>query len=397
MRAIRSGELADRAFARLVETVPARERPWLHELVYGTLRLRGRLDHSLAPLVKRGLSSLDDDVLDILRLAAYQLLEMDSVPSYAAVSQAVDMTRAARKKSAAGLVNGVLQNLTRSLGRAPVLHDDALERLSTWGSHPRWLVERWLRNYGEAATEAIVASNNMRPQTFMRRLDEDEFRAVEGSVADALAASPAIVQDPAAGLVARYVAARAGVVADLCAAPGGKTIAMANDVGERGFVIASDISPSRLVRVVENAQRTGMRNIRYAVADARSPAVTSADVVLIDAPCTGTGTFRRHPDGKWRVQQEDLQALVKLQSEILDAASGVVNVGGILVYSTCSIEPEENQEQVSAFLERHPNFLRRPPADWHDPASIDEVGNLVLLPQQSGYDGAFAARLERVA
>lgn len=397
MRAIRSGELADRAFARRLETVDARERPWLHELVYGTLRLRGRLDHVLGTYVKRGIASLDDDVLDILRLAAYQLLEMGSVPSYAAVSQAVDMTRTARKKSAAGFVNGVLQNLTRSLDKHTVPKSGALERLSTWGSHPRWLIERWLRNYGEAVTEAIVAANNTRPQTFIRRLDGDEFRPVEGSVSDALAVSPAIVQDPAAGLVARYVAAQSGVVADLCAAPGGKTIAMANDLGDRGIVIASDISASRLARVIENVDRTGMRNIRVVVADARTPALKPADVVLIDAPCTGTGTFRRHPDGKWRVKPEDLRALVPLQREILNAVSDVVKVGGILVYSTCSIEPEENQEQVSAFLDRHPNFLRRPPAEWHDSAVIDEVGNLVLLPQESGHDGAFAARLERVA
>jgi 16S rRNA (cytosine967-C5)-methyltransferase len=398
MRAIRAGELADRAFVRHVEAVELRDRAWLHELVYGTLRLRGRLDYALGRFVKRGTASLDDDVLDILRLAAYQLLEMDSVPAYAAVSQAVDMTKAIKQKSASGLVNGVLQSLRR--GQAELLppRGDAVDVLSTWGSHPRWLVERWLARFGADATEKLIEANNTRPQTWLRRLDgaRDSF-PLEGSVTEALANAAVIVQDPAATLVANYVAAETGVVLDVCAAPGGKALAIASDLGERGVVIAGDIAAARLQRAIENRDRTGIGNVLFIVADARRPAVAAADVVLVDAPCTGTGTFRRHPDGRWRVTPDDLHALVRLQAEILDSVSDSVKVGGILVYSTCSIEPEENQEQIIAFLDRHPNFLRRPPAAWDRADLIDEVGNLVVLPQDTGYDGAFAARLERIA
>jgi 16S rRNA (cytosine967-C5)-methyltransferase len=381
MRAIRSGDLADRAFARLADNVPDRDRAWLHELVYGTLRLRGRLDYILSAFVKKGLASLDDDVLDILRLATYQLIAMDSVPAYAAVSQAVDMTRAARKKSATGFVNGVLKNVGRSRPQPPA--GSATDVLSTWGSHPRWLVERWLAQFGAEATEKLVELNNRKPAIYIRRLDADEHELVDGAVTDALAVAPAIVQDPAAGLVARYVGARHGVIADLCAAPGGKTIAIANDLDE-GIVIASDISRNRLSRVIENVERTRLSNVRFAVADARYPVVKDADTVLIDAPCSGTGTFRRHPDGKWRIALDDVHALTALQRDILDAASAIVKVGGTLVYATCSLEPEENQQQMSAFLERHPNFKR----------SADE---LMVLPHETGYDGAFAARMERVA
>jgi 16S rRNA (cytosine967-C5)-methyltransferase len=399
LRAIRSGELADRAFARQVEAVSARDRAWLHELVYGTLRLRGRLDAILGRFVKKGLASLDDDVLDTLRLAAYQLLYMDSVPAYAAVSQAVEMTKASKQKSASGLVNGVLQSLRRAQNDIAAPDGDAVERMSTWGSHPRWLVERWIAQFGEADTETLIAANNQRPDIYVQRLDgaRESYRLEEGSVGDALAGKAAIVQDPAAGLVARYVAAETGVVADVCAAPGGKALMMASGLGDRGVVVASDIGLARLGRAIENRDRTGIRNLQFAVADARQPAVRECDYVLVDAPCTGTGTFRRHPDGKWRVRPDDLRALTALQSDILDAVSAIVKVGGYLVYSTCSLEPEENQQQVDAFLERHPNFLRRPPHHWSRDELIDEVGNLVVLPQQTGFDGAFAARIERVA
>ncbi|MGQ0813012.1 MAG: transcription antitermination factor NusB [Gemmatimonadota bacterium] len=399
MRAIRSGELADRAFARQVDNVPARERPWLHELVYGTLRLRGRLAYILDQFVARGTKSLDDDVLDILRLAAYQLLEMDSVPVYAAVSQAVELTKASKLKSASGLVNGVLQSLRRAQNELKPPQGAALERLSSWGSHPRWLVERWLAQFGETATEQLIAVNNTRPSIYIRLLDgtSELFKLTEGSVTDALAKAPAIVQDPAASLVADYVAADAGVIADVCAAPGGKALAIASNVGERGVVIAADIAAARLERAIESRERVGIDNMHFVIADARRPAIKQADYVLVDAPCTGTGTFRRHPDGKWRVQPRDLAALVELQREILDATSQIVKIGGVLVYSTCSIEPEENQQQVHAFLERHPNFRRSPPRLWQQPALLDETGNLVVLPQNTGFDGAFAARLERAA
>lgn len=398
MRAIRSGELADRAFVRHVDDVEARDRPWLHELVYGTLRLRGRLDHILDRFVKRGTVSLDADVLDILRLAAYQLLEMDSVPSYAAVSQAVDMTKMSKQKSASGLVNGVLQSLRRAQNEIHPPETRTVDALSTWGSHPRWLVERWMERFGEDATAKLIDLDNSRPQTWLLELNAAGASfPLEGSITEALSETRAIVQDPAASLVARYVAAESGVVYDACAAPGGKALAIAADLGERGFVIAGDITAGRLRRAVENRERTESKNVHLIVADARHPAVNAADIVLVDAPCTGTGTFRRHPDGKWRIQPEDLHALTRLQAEILDNVCESVKVGGILVYSTCSIEPEENQEQVISFLERHPNFLRRPPAEWERAELIDEVGNLVVLPQENGFDGAFAARLERIA
>jgi 16S rRNA (cytosine967-C5)-methyltransferase len=449
LRAVRRGDLADAALATALERLPPRERPWLQELSYGTLRLRGRLDYLLGRLVHRGLGSLHPDVLDTLRLGAYQLLEMRSVPAYAAVSQAVDMARAAAGQGAGRLANGVLQGLSRKLrqatssaaappaGLAPapggalapaasealsaLFPDPAtkpLAYLTTWGSHPRWLIERWIRNFGVSGARALVEANNRRPELYLRPIGVDVAEAVArlaaagleaepvplapdalrllppGGVLEALAALPAVVQDPAAGLVVRYAAVPPGArVADLCAAPGGKALALAETAG---YLAAADLGFGRLARLRENLRRLEGLPVGLVVADARQPPFRPVDAVLIDVPCTGTGTFRRHPDGRWRLGPEDLESRVRLQREILEAAASVVRPGGLLIYSTCSLEPEENEEQVDAFLNKHPEFELEPPAPGVlDPALLDVGGRLVVLPQEVGVDGAFAARLRR--
>ncbi|HET9439762.1 MAG TPA: 16S rRNA (cytosine(967)-C(5))-methyltransferase RsmB [Longimicrobiales bacterium] len=412
MRAIRSGELADRAFVRLVTEVSARERAWLHELVYGTLRLRGRIDYILGQFVKRGVAKLDADVHDILRLGVYQLLEMHSVPAYAAISQMVELTKKSGVKSASGFVNGVLQSLQR--GR------DKLERdAEEWTSHPRWLLERWRREFGWEETLRLTAANNARPELYIRPIgitaaDAARILAEQGidaqtlpsapdalhiasdsAVTAVLEAVPAIVQDPAAGLVTRYADLN-GVVADICAAPGGKAIAIAAQL-ESGAVVASDISAQRMQRLSENVARLPGLPLHVVVADGRCPVVKSCDGVLLDAPCTGTGTFKRHPDGKWRIQPHDLKALATLQRSLLDAAAAIVKPGGVLVYSTCSLEPEENVLQIENFLERQNGaFALAAPSSWHDETQLTPDGLLLMLPQRHGFDGAFAARMVRV-
>lgn len=417
LRATRRGELADRALFSALTAVPARDRGWTQELAYGTFRLRGRLDHLIATHVRGGLDRVDDDVLDILRLGAYQLVEMASVPPYAAVSESVELARSSGNARATGFVNGVLQSLARAPDRTdfPALENDAPGYLATWGSHPPWLVSRWIGRLGEAGAAALVAANLRRPQLYLRpvRTDvaaavhaltaagmqvepvdgaPDAVRVIEGSVVEALAAGPAIVQDPAAGLVARFVDPAPGAtVLDLCAAPGGKAVALA-DFG--AHVIAADRSIERTGRLAANVRRLPPLPIDVVVADARRPAVPVADVVLLDAPCTGTGTFRRHPDGKWRVEPADLASLVALQCDLLRSAAAVTAPGGLLVYATCSLEPEENEAQVDRFLEETPEFTLEPgtavDARWLDP-----LGRLRVLPHESGWDGAFAARLRR--
>lgn len=420
LREVRRGDFADRALDRIGEELESRDYGWVQELVYGTLRLRGRIDHLLTGLVRGGLGGLEADVHDVLRLGAYQLLEMGSVPPYAAISQSVELARWAGAARAAGLVNGVLQSLQRQRDELsfPDPEKDPRGFLVASGSHPEWLVERWIARWGFDQARALVEANNLRPELFLRvvrgapdaaiaRLGEAGVEAEPVSFSprslkilppatagEVLELGPAVVQDPAASLVVDFAAIPDGaVVVDLCAAPGGKSVAVA---GGAGYVVAADLSVGRLRRLRENVFRVGEGGrVGLVVADARMPPFRPVDVVLLDAPCTGTGTLRRHPDGRWRVTPGDLGALVLLQAELLDAAAPLVRPGGLLIYSTCSLEPEENEDQVAAFLERHPEFMRDTHPGAVDDALLNDRGELTVLPQKMGVDGSFAARLRR--
>ncbi len=410
----------DVAFGRVAPTLTPRDRAFVHELVYGAARLRGRLDHLLERRVHGGLARLDPDVLELLRLGAYQLLYMDGVPRYAAVSQSVAQARARAGQGAAGLVNAVLRGVADD-GAGPELFPDFASDpagwLEHWGSHPRWMVERWLRRWAPEEVRALVELDNRRPPIGLVPLgvpvadaiaalrtvgiEAEPFQGDAGCLrlapgADpvvALGAVPSVVQDPGAHLVTRYAdPARGSALADLCAAPGGKALALA---GDASYTLAADRSERRLRLVRENALRIG-RGLGLVVADATHPPVRETDTVLVDVPCTGTGTLARHPDGRWRLGPESVGEMARIQRGILDGAAGAVRPGGLLVYSTCSLEAEENEDQVSAFLRRHPDFrlerTRAVPGEY-----LDETGRLAVLPWRTGFDGAFAARLRRAA
>jgi 16S rRNA (cytosine967-C5)-methyltransferase len=202
------------------------------------------------------------------------------------------------------------------------------------------------------------------------------------------------VQDPAATLVTRYADIPAGArVVDLCAAPGGKALEFSRDAD---LVLAVDRSASRLSRLRENVRRLDARNIHLALADAKQPPVRRADAVVLDAPCTGTGAFRRHPDARWRLTPGDVGTLAASQAALLAGAASIVRPGGLLIYSTCTLELEENDAQVEAFLAQHPEFRLEPPRAGAVPDAVLDAGRLRVLPQRHGVDGAFAARLRRV-
>ena len=393
-------------------------RAWIRNLVYGTVRLRGRIDHILSRVAGRDPRELDADVRGILRLGVYQILQMGAVPDYAAVSESVEQVKGTRRRAAAGLVNAVLRKVVRSApgeGSFPDPEVDLEGYLSTWGSHPRWMVRRWFRSFGAEAARALVEANNREPGVYLRPVgvDPDEAgRTLEaaGLAAEtsrcgcsirlrrgadpgaALAMVPGVIQDPAASLVVDYASPAPGSwVADLCAAPGGKALALSDKVAG---VAAADLSPRRVARLVEARRRLGAR-VWPLVADARFPPFREAPTVLVDAPCSGTGTLRRHPDGRWRVREADIHLLAGVQRSILDGAASVVPRGGLLVYATCALEPEENWGQVESFLARHPDFrveAGAAPERWLEPN-----GCLTVMPGGSGFDGAFAARLRRVS
>lgn len=422
---LRRGELLDSSFDRQSARLEPRDRRFTRELVYGMLRRRGWIDGLLEGRVRGGLGRLDLDLLDLFRLGAYQLLYMRSVPAYAAIAQTVELAKRRHGVGAARLTNAVLRRLDRERESLDVeLPADPIDALALVESHPRWLVARWVARWGEDETRTLLRANNMeaplvaRPIHAVREQVEASLEAAGVAVADAPLVPDSIVlaspitaltelgafrqglfhlQDPASTLVTKYASlpengsARA---ADVCAAPGGKSVELSR---RAAAVYASDLSFSRLRRVVENIRRMDLPNVFVYVADARRPAVRDADAVLIDAPCTGTGTFRRHPDARWRLRTSDLAVMSALQREILRSASAIVKPGGILVYSTCSLETEENDIQVERFLTEHRSWRLEPPADGAVPATVLDAGRLRVLPHRHGTDGAFAARLRRLA
>ena len=419
---LRRGEFLDQSFERRIAALDARDRRWTRELVYGMLRHRAWIDTILSERVRGGLARLDPDVIDLLRLGVYQLTNMGSVPAYAAIAQTVELAKRRHGLGASKLVNAVLRRTDREReGLVPAAPADVVEALALKYSHPRWLVARWAERWGEQETERLLTVNNaeapivLRPYGIVREQLEAMLEEAGVHIGDApyvresIAVSGGItltelgafkkglffVQDPAATLVTEYAAIPIGVtVTDLCAAPGGKALELSRTAAT---VLAGDKSVGRLQRLLANERRLETTNLYPFVSDARHPAIRPVDAVLIDVPCTGTGTFRRHPDARWRLKISDLAVMSALQKTILRAAASVVKPGGLLIYSTCSLEPEENDAQVDSFLSGNLNFILEPPPEGSISPDLLDGGRLRVLPQRHGTDGAFAARLRRVS
>ncbi|MDX1579146.1 MAG: transcription antitermination factor NusB, partial [Gemmatimonadota bacterium] len=411
LAAVRDGTFSDPAAERILPRVEPADRGLALELANGCLRLRARMDTWIEAFTDRPLARIDDDVLDWLRLGVYQLKEL-RVPDHAAVFETVRAARATMDAGRAGFVNGVLRAVASDPDRDPFpsRDEDPLAYLSTWGSHPEWLLRRWLDRWGVAAVMRLVRHANAPPPVVVRSFEDGDpapdgqvelrrlsawngsFELVRGTPARALERVKGVIQDPAASAVVDYVGRDiADPVLDVCAAPGTKAAALAASTGRPVF--AFDISPRRLRRTLRGAERAG-RSIAVAAADARRPPVARAGTVLADVPCTGTGVLRRRADARWRLEEGRIADLVELQAEIMDACAGIVEEGGWLVYATCSLEPEENEDQVEAFLATHPDFGRDPLPELPVPEScITDDGDLFVRPWLTGTDGSYAARL----
>jgi 16S rRNA (cytosine967-C5)-methyltransferase len=394
--------------------LPDADRRLAHQLAAGVLRQRTFLDQRLGALVPRGWESVSAPLQDILRLGAFQLITLERVPSHAAVDTSVSLARDVGGSRAGGFVNAVLRRLTR--GQPLILPGQDTAALAQHYSHPEWLIQRWLQAFGAAETQRLLEWNNTKPRLVLQpaRWDGSALAElwrgsgfqVESAPYDAGLLTdrsrPAelpgygegsfIVQDPAQALLTRYAGFPAGAtIYDACAAPGGKSIALGRSAE---MVVSGDISRVRAQRLRQNLVRAGSGREHVVVADGREPPLRSIETVLLDAPCLATGTFARHPDARWRVTPEALDEVQRLQSALLESLERLVVPGGLLVYSTCSLEQEENQLQVDRFLRRHPDFRRDPGRTVPD-SLVSEQGDLVILPQRHGMDGAYAARLRR--
>ncbi len=419
-----------RARARLPDE---RDRALTSEIATGTLRWQGTFDHVIAELSGRPVSRLDPEVLDILRSATFQLLHLDRVPAAAVVSDAVNMTKKAGKKSAGPFVNALLRRISRERAHLPVpprpenLEDRtaALDYLSVALSHPRWLAARWLDRYGFAATESWLQFNN-HPAPLTLRVNR--LRTTGRALAESLAAHGVqldpgrfapdawivrkgnplltplaetgafVVQDEASQLVALLVSARAGErVLDACASPGGKTTAIAAAMADRGLIVATDVRGRRVDLLARTVRASGARSVKIVQADASAlPLGRSFDWVLLDVPCSGLGTIRRDPDVRWRRSQADLPRLAASQRQLLEETARVLRPGGHLVYSTCSSEPEENEDVVAAFV-ANGAFRPVPPRDLPPPVQslVNEAGHLRTFPFRDGLEAFFGAILTR--
>lgn len=406
----------------------AREQRQATDYVAGVTRWRRWLDFLLAQFYRGDFDEMDPPLRQVLRIGLYDLLFLQT-PPHAAVHEAVELAKEHVHPRVAGLVNGILRSVQRRQERLPVpaTGDDA-EDLAIRHSHPTWMVRRWLERYGRAETEALLRWNNARP-TFGLRVntlvtsvaDVQQLLDAEGAAWEAspylddflrvprlqpvfraglIADGRCAVQDESSGLVVRVLDPRPGeTVVDTCAAPGGKAIYAAIRMRDEGRVLAFDVHEGRLRLVREAAATHGVHCIEAEVADLRElpeqvPDL-QADRVLLDAPCSGTGVLAKRADLRWNRSEGDVDELAALQSTLLEAAGRLVRPGGCLVYSTCTIEPEENEQRVEAFLSEHPAFVADP-ADGPDALRTTE-GTLKTLPHRHHVDGMFAARLRRTS
>jgi 16S rRNA (cytosine967-C5)-methyltransferase len=415
-----------RARARLTDD---RDRALAGEISAGTLRWQAAFDHVVEQFAGRPPARLDREVLVILRTSMFQLLHLDRVPAAAVVDDAVELARRAGKKSAAGFVNALLRRVSRERERLPLPGSPPIDVLAVALSHPRWLAGRWLARHGfeDAAAWARFDNTPARLTLRVNALHVSRDEVIEALAAEGVETQPArfassglvvtagnplltplahsgrfVVQDEASQLVGEFAAAVAGErVLDACASPGGKTTQMAAAMRGEGTIVAADVRGRRVALLARTVVESGARNVHIVQANARAAAPFNAvfDLVLVDAPCSGLGTIRRDPDVRWRRTEADLAELARAQREMLNQLAPVVRPGGRLVYSTCSSEPEENEDVVAAFLETHPDFRRETPPRFQQrpelAALLDANGALRTLPFRDGLEAFYAASLVR--
>jgi len=422
-RVERGGAFADRLLSSpRVMALDRRDRAFVRELVLGVLRWRLRLDHTIDMYYTKETDSLDADVRAILRLGLFQLMFMDAVPDWAAVSESVALARQVTGRGPAGLVNAILRRFLRE-GEPAVRSDDIVDRLAVGYAHPHWMVRRWIDAFGIETAEAILDAGNRKhpvtmhantlkstPEDLIGRLADEGFEAagIDGvpgflalTQADGLFESRSFkeglftVQDPSTERAVEFLDPRPGErLLDLCAAPGGKTVLMAQRTGDRADITAVDINPARLGLVKETAGRLGLASVRCVEGDAatfRPGDGRLYDRVLCDVPCTGTAVFSKRPDMKWRRDESDIARMTLVQREILASAYALVKPGGVIVYSTCTLEHEENEDTVAWFSEHYPVVVESAPGD----DCIETAAGCLLLPQRMNGTGAFVAKLRK--
>ncbi|MEA5114191.1 MAG: 16S rRNA (cytosine(967)-C(5))-methyltransferase RsmB [Geobacteraceae bacterium] len=419
--------LVDRALAGSELKGP--DRGLLNELVFGVLRRRGTLDHIIGCCSSMAVNRLERRVLNLLRIGLYQIFFLDRIPVSAAVNETVNLAKAIAPR-ASGFINAVLRRADSERESLAWPDHDPAALISARHSLPRWLAGKWILQLGPKETEALADVLNETPQLTVRvntlkisRVNLLERFRDQGVEAVATDYSPdgirilsplhpaalygfreglLTVQDESSQLASLFLAPLPGeTVLDLCAAPGGKTTHLAQLMENRGLLVACDRDPRKFPRIEETARRLGISIIRTLALDASIPLCDLGDWrfnrILVDAPCSGLGVLRRNPEAKWRLAAHDLERMARLQSSIIRNASDRLVDGGVLLYSTCSVSMEENEEVINDFLSEKRNFVvedLRTVLPAH-PDVFTEQGMFRSWPHRHGMDGFFAARLRK--
>lgn len=431
-RTFEQGAYTDRALQATAGGLDGRDRALAMRLAAGAVQRRKTLDHFIEVLAERPLTRLDPPVLAALRLGLYELLYLAGSPDRAVVDDAVELAKRERR-AGHGLVNAVLRRAAREGAAAllATLSDATPEQAALMYSHPCWIARLWWEYLGPAQARALMAANNQPAELALRA---NTLRADAAALARALPVparlDPALpealvleagldlhaseqykrgevlAQSRAAMTVSRVLAPRAGeTVLDLCAAPGGKATHLAALMADQGQVVAVERNPRRAVALKRTAARLGAASLRVEVADARAWRSAGGDFqrVLVDPPCSGLGTLQARPDLRWRITPDSSRQMAQAAGEILAAGAGAVCPGGVLVYSTCTISPTENEQVIGAFLVSHPDFSPDDPVPVLCPGAPGErvrdaaqqVIGLLTLPHRDRTAGFFIARLRR--
>jgi 16S rRNA (cytosine967-C5)-methyltransferase len=404
-----------------------RERALATQLVSGTIKQRNLIDYIIRHLSRKG-RVVSPTVLNLLRLSLYQLIFLDRVPAYGATSEGVNLAKKYGDRYQAAYVNAILRRYLREKDSIPFpdLAGDPVKHISIVYSHPAWLVRRWLKRFGPEEVIRLAEANNRIPAIGLR---VNRLRSTVEEVCEALCEEGAEilargslgsdhvyvrgispieasgthrrglvqVQDAASTLVGRVLAPSAGSrVVDLCSAPGGKATHLYEIMEGRGIIVANDLSMRRLADVGRNARRLGHDRLLCVASDGRRPAFGDVDFLLVDAPCTGLGVLARRWDLRWTKRERDIARMAEFQRTLLDAAIGIVKRGGVVVYSTCSSEPEENEQVVEAVIAARSDVELADISRFVPPEAVYKDGMMQTMPHTHGVDGMFAARLRRV-
>ena len=426
----RSDSYIDKLLAHALnnEKLIQQDKALLTELVNGVVRWRARLDWILTGFYYGDYQKCLNLVKNAMRIALYQMTFLNRIPTPAAIYESVEIVKIIQGEKTAGIVNGVLRNIARNIDniRYP---DKGLEDesyfYSIYYSFPKWMIKKWIDRYGSENALNLINYYNTRPYVPIRvntlkTLPEEiieifethkvAFRKIKYEEDSLLLDSPRYdisqseifrnglitIQDPSATISAKLAQPKPDdLVFDLCAAPGGKSFVIAELMNNKGKIIAMDKHSSKLRFIKEGAERLGIDIIETVEADATNFEYSQlADVVFVDAPCSGLGTLSKKIDIKWKREPEDIPILVNLQKQIIDNAVKLVKIGGVLLYSTCTIEPEENDDNIKYLLEKYPNYEVDPAEKYIDP-ELCRNGYYSTIPHIHGIDGAFAARLIR--